>query len=95
MATKNLPTRCPSCSNSLAVRQMACSACSTQLEGLFDLPLLAQLSREDQEFIVQFVLTGGSLKDMAKLWAVSYPTARNRLDDLITKVNLAVNGEKK
>jgi hypothetical protein len=50
------------------------------------LPVLAQLSKEDQEFALQFILFSGSLKDMANKMGVSYPTVRNRLDDLIEKL---------
>lgn len=38
-----------------------------------------------------FILRSGSLKEMAKLYGVSYPTVRNRLDDLIA--NLSANIE--
>jgi len=45
-----------------------------------------QLPEEDQAFILQFFLTSGSLKEMASIMGISYPTVRNRLDDLIKKV---------
>ncbi|MDO4667546.1 MAG: DUF2089 family protein [Streptococcus sp.] len=44
------------------------------------------LSQEDFEFIRQFILNSGSLKDMAKYYNISYPTIRSRLDKLIQKV---------
>ena len=48
--------------------------------------LRGYLSPEDQEFVLQFVKASGSLKQMAKLLDVSYPTVRNRLDDIIGKL---------
>lgn len=45
-----------------------------------------ELSEEDLAFIKRFVLCSGSLKEMAKLYGVTYPTIRLRLDRLIAKV---------
>src|SRR6516162_1211990 len=50
------------------------------LEGHFELPPLAQLSAEDQIFVAAFVRCHGSIKQMEKYFAVSYPTIKNRLN---------------
>ncbi|WP_085505189.1 DUF2089 family protein [Thalassobacillus devorans] len=49
---------------------------------------LLDLDSEDLEFIRKFVLSSGSLKQIAKSYDVSYPTVRTRLDRLIQKINL-------
>ena len=49
---------------------------------------LLSLEREDIEFIKNFVINSGSLKDIAKVYEVSYPTVRLRLDKLIQKINV-------
>lgn len=75
---------------------MICPGCETGIEGLFELPLLAQLPVEDQEFIVQFVTASGSLKEMARLMRLSYPTVRNRLNEIINhcrSLDAEVTGE--
>lgn len=46
------------------------------------------LDVEDIEFIKNFVLNSGSLKKIAKIYDVSYPTVRMRLDRLIQKIKL-------
>jgi len=56
------------------------------VEGSFGLPLLARLTPEDQVFALRFLQNSGNLKDMAKLYGVSYPTVRNRLDALIEQL---------
>jgi hypothetical protein len=38
---------------------------------------------EDQGFVLEFIKASGSLKEMAKLLGLSYPTVRNRLDEVI------------
>ncbi|MCI8652631.1 MAG: DUF2089 domain-containing protein [Angelakisella sp.] len=52
---------------------------------------LAALDEEDLGFIRKFVLSSGSLKEMAKLYGVTYPTVRLRLDRLIQKIQLGEN----
>ena len=44
------------------------------------------LEQEDVTFLKNFVLKSGSLKEIAKLYEVSYPTVRLRLDKLIQKI---------
>ncbi len=81
-----LPTVCPSCDQPLQVSQLKCGSCETLISGTFDLPVLARLSVEEQEFILQFFLSSGSIKEMARLADISYPTMRNKMDDLIEKI---------
>lgn len=84
---KKIPIQCPSCSGPLQVRSLECPACHTRVEGLFSLPLLTSLSEEDQLFIIEFVKNSGSLKEMSKHLKLSYPSIRNRLDDLIAHIH--------
>ncbi|WP_134397260.1 DUF2089 family protein [Flavobacterium psychrophilum] len=83
----NLPIQCPSCESSLLVTQLSCSNCTTLVSGHYPLPILLQISEEEQNFILQFFLTSGSLKEMASQMGNSYPTVRNKLDDIIQKIN--------
>jgi hypothetical protein len=52
-------------------------------------PWLASLNEEDFAFLKRFLLTSGSLKELARLYSVSYPTVRLRLDRLIQKVQVS------
>ncbi len=47
------------------------------------------LEPEDATFLKNFVLKSGSLKEIARLYEVSYPTVRLRLDKLIQKIELS------
>ncbi|MBN2794943.1 MAG: DUF2089 family protein [Clostridia bacterium] len=49
---------------------------------------MANLQDEVIAFIKKFVLASGSLKDVAKIYDVTYPTVRLRLDKLIQKIKL-------
>ena len=46
------------------------------------------LEEEELAFIKRFVLSSGSLKEMAKAYRISYPTVRLRLDRLIAKIQV-------
>jgi hypothetical protein len=50
------------------------------IEGEFTLPELARLSLEDQVFIVAFLRSHGSIKEMEQTFGVSYPTIKARLN---------------
>ena len=58
------------------------------IEGEFSLPPLAQLSSEDQIFIMAFIGAHGSLKDMERLFGISYPTVKNRLEKLASRLKM-------
>lgn len=49
------------------------------IEGSFELPQLARLDMDDQVFIVAFVRSHGSIKEMERVFGVSYPTIKSRL----------------
>ncbi|GAB2724419.1 DUF2089 domain-containing protein [Kitasatospora kifunensis] len=50
------------------------------IEGEFEVPQLAQLSAEDQVFVTAFVRCHGSIKEMERVFGVSYPTVKSRLN---------------
>lgn len=83
---KKLPHVCPSCSSPLRVKSLICGNCATEVSGEFELPLLASLPPDDQNFILDFVKSSGSLKLMAEKLKLSYPTVRNILDDIIKRI---------
>ena len=56
------------------------------MNGSYDLPVLALLSQDDQQFILQFVKNSGSLKNMANELKLSYPTVRNMLNEIISTI---------
>lgn len=85
-ANIRFPSTCPSCDETLQVSQLKCETCETVVTGNYPLPIFMQLTPKEQEFMLQFFLTSGSLKEMASHIGVSYPTVRNQLDDMITHV---------
>lgn len=85
---KSLPHICPSCTAVLKVKSLVCEHCDTEVTGRYALPLLASLTAQEQDFIIDFVKCSGSLKEMAQHLGLSYPTVRNLLDNVIQKVTV-------
>jgi hypothetical protein len=54
--TKKLPYVCPACEEALKVTSLGCDTCGTGVSGRFDLPVLAKMSPEDQQFILSFIM---------------------------------------
>jgi hypothetical protein len=52
------------------------------IEGEFELPPLSRLSNNDQIFIIAFLKTHGNIRDMEKLFGISYPSVKNRLNKI-------------
>lgn len=54
-----------------------------------EIPLwITELEEDDLKFIKRFVLASGSLKEMADIYKVTYPTVRSRLNNVIQKIKL-------
>lgn len=49
---------------------------------------MINLDDEDASFIKKFILSSGSLKEIATQYGVTYPTVRLRLDRLIQKIRI-------
>lgn len=56
------------------------------VEGQFTVPELAQLTLEDQVFIVAFLRSHGSIKEMEQTFGVSYPTIKARLNRISSQL---------
>ena len=67
---------------SIAVERVRLADSGSTIEGRWELPQLARLSAEDQIFVVAFVRSHGSIKEMERVFGVSYPTIKARLNRL-------------
>lgn len=89
-----LPERCPFCSASITtIKQYICNSCGTTFDGHFTLREMAhpltRLNLAQLDFILAFVRCEGKLNCLEAELGVSYPTVRNRLNEVIT----ALGGE--
>jgi hypothetical protein len=80
--------QCPICKAELKISELTCSKCRTVLKGDFEGCDFCNLSEEDQYFIKVFLKTHGSIKEVEKELGVSYPTVKNRLNQIISNLGI-------
>ena len=56
------------------------------VEGEFTPPELARLSPEDQVFVIAFLRSHGTIKEMEQTFGVSYPTIKARLTRIASQL---------
>ncbi len=72
----------------MVVEQVRLTESDIAIHGSFDLPPLARLSAEDQVFIMVFIRSHGSIKELERAFGISYPTVKNRLNRISGKLEL-------
>lgn len=85
--------RCPVCGDELQVTRLRCSTCQTTIEGNFAMGRFQRLSPEQLAFLSVFIKNRGVIREVEKELGLSYPTVRNRLDDLIHSLGFEVREE--
>ena len=80
-----LPNNCPICQGKVVVTRFFCPDCQTSVEGSF-LPRQSpfqNLNSEQMNFLLTFIRSEGRLNRMEEVLGLSYPTLKNRLNDVI------------
>lgn len=93
-----LPTACPFCGGEMIVTHLNCRECDTHIDGRFTISgasqlkpehiefmdkFVSRLEPEQLDFVETFVRCEGKIKSMEAELGLSYPTIRNRLDEII------------
>ncbi len=78
-----VPTECPVCHDDLHVSQLVCRTCGAEIRGHFEMDRLSRLMPEQRYFVEVFLLCEGKLNCVQDELGISYPTVRNRLDEII------------
>ena len=80
---KTTLSKCPVCDGELTVTRLHCDTCDTAIEGRFANTAFAGLTQDQMDFIETFVRCEGKITRMEDEMALSYPTIRNRLQEVI------------
>lgn len=81
---KDYLSTCPVCDSKLNITRYKCDHCETEIKGKFNNEGFAKLNKEQLEFVEVFVLKRGNIKEIEKELGISYPTVRNKLDNIIS-----------
>ena len=82
------PHKCCICGEKMIVSRLSCEHCGTTLEGQFTGCRFCSLSPEEELFLLTFIKSRGSIKDVERELGISYPTVRSALDNLIASLGL-------
>lgn len=74
--------KCPVCSGETEITKISCDECGTTIEGHFQLCKFCKLTAEQKTFIDVFIKCRGNIKEVEKELGVSYPTVKNKLEDV-------------
>lgn len=80
------PADCPVCGDDLIITRKGCPGCGTELAGEFASCTYCALETGELELLKVFLSSRGNLRTVEKHLGVSYPTARARLDAVISKL---------
>ena len=70
----------------LVIERVRIPAKQISVDGQFALPELARLSLEDQVFVIAFLRSHGTIKEMEQTFGVSYPTIKARLNRISSQL---------
>jgi len=77
---------CPVCAHELSVTRLRCGDCGTTIEGEFAVGRFGRLTREQTAVLESFLRSRGTLRDMERELAISYPTVRARVEALVRAI---------
>jgi hypothetical protein len=78
----NLFNRCPACGGPVVITECRCSQCQLQMRGEFSPGQFSLLSEDQLTFIRVFLRARGNLTELERVLGISYPTIRNKLDEI-------------
>lgn len=87
-ALHNAPSACPVCREELLTTRLTCPSCHTEVSGTFAGCRYCKLTEDDQALLAVFLRSRGNLRDVQTHLGVSYPTARQRFQELLARLGL-------
>ncbi len=86
MSNRSLPPRCPSCGSRLRVVKLECPSCEAEITGDFDPCPICTLDGPMRRVFDLFMAARGNLRQVQRELGVSYPTARQRVEEMFRKL---------
>lgn len=84
---------CPHCARPMVIARLHCSACETEVSGKLPVPIVARLPEELAEFVLEFLLAGGSLTATQERLDCSYPKVRRLLDQTMETLRAELDAD--
>ncbi len=87
---KEVLGNCPICGSNTKVTEISCNVCDTTIRGSFEVSKFDKLNKDQKIFAEVFLKNRGNIKEIEKEMGISYPTVRNKLDDVIGALGYVV-----
>lgn len=88
MAVK-INSQCPVCSGEIIIKEFQCKDCGITVSGdmkMENTPAISVFGKEDWHFIREFLICEGNLKCLGEKLNKSYPTLKNKLQEIKDKI---------
>ncbi len=82
-------SKCPFCGGTIFVTGFKCTECGTKVEGIFNLNEFSSLSKQDLDFLREYLRSRGNLTKVAEKLKISYPTAHAYFNRLLRNLGYA------
>lgn len=86
-------SKCPACGDDLKISTIKCCGCGLEIKNDFELTPFDRLNPEQYTFLIEFLKSQGNLKSVQNTLGLSYPTAKKKLSQLLTSLDLNNNTE--
>ena len=85
--------KCPICSHELTITKVFCEQCGTTMSGQFGSTgsRFNKLTEEQMDFLMAFIRCEGKFNRMEEELNLSYPTLRNRFNDILAVMGFEGN----
>ena len=80
------PSICPVCGGEYEITSLTCKSCKSELNGRFEGCEYCALDESEKSFLSTFIKCRGNIREVEKELGISYPTVRNRLDNIISRL---------
>ena len=74
--------KCPACGGPIIISECKCENCNLIMQAEFQPGPFSILSADQLTFVRVFLRSRGNLSEVEKVLGVSYPTIRNKLDEI-------------
>ena len=86
-------TSCPVCQGDLHIKELECDHCGTEFKGDFEICDICKLPQDQIDFIKIFIKNQGNIKEVEKDLNISYPTVKNKLNQIIRSLGFEIQIE--
>ncbi|WP_041446731.1 DUF2089 domain-containing protein [Pseudothermotoga thermarum] len=90
-----MSSKCPLCGGNVVVTSFKCTECGSKVEGQFTLNEFSSLSKQDLDFLREYLKNRGNLTKVAEKLGISYPTAHSYFNRLLRNLGYISSEEEK